>query len=195
MKTELFERVKKAGKLFCTSDSGMAAAIGEKQSTFSGYLNKKRQHKLWPLLPRILATFPRLSRHWLYFDEGPMTIGQGVPLGSPVPLQEIARAAEAIAADCGGDWGHVLRMIVGQQKKTSGVISEGEKEELLDVLRENRLLFQENRKLRNEIEKMKSSEPAFDENFTVTSAPGAGCAALLPRQETDNAEADHKKIL
>ncbi|WP_240825614.1 hypothetical protein [Desulfovibrio sp. UIB00] len=83
-----------------------------KQSTFSGYLNEQRQHNLWPLLPQILEAFPRLSRHWLYFGEGPMLIGQGVPLDQPVPLQELMRTAEGIAADCHGSWGQVLRMIV-----------------------------------------------------------------------------------
>lgn len=184
MKTELFERVKKAGKLFCSSDSGMAAAIGEKQSTFAGYLNKKRQNNLWPLLPRILEAFPRLSRHWLYFGEGPMTIGNGIPLGAPVPLQEIASAAEVIAEECGGDWANVLRMILGQQKKTFGSMPEGEKEELLDVLRENRLLFQENRRLRNEIEQLRAGASGFDENFTATSALGADSAAHMSHRET-----------
>ena len=109
---ELFERIKKVGKVVATSDSAIASAIGMKQSTFSGYLNEQRQHNLWPLLPQILEAFPRLSRHWLYFGEGPMLIGQGVPLDQPVPLQEIIRAAEAMVADCHGSWGQVLRMIV-----------------------------------------------------------------------------------
>lgn len=109
---ELFERIKKVGKVVATSDSAIASAIGMKQSTFSGYLNEQRQHNLWPLLPQILETFPRLSRHWLYFGEGPMLIGQGVPLDQPVPLQELMRTAEGIAADCHGSWGQVLRMIV-----------------------------------------------------------------------------------
>lgn len=109
---ELFERIKKVGKVVATSDSAIASAIGMKQSTFSGYLNEQRQHNLWPLLPQILEAFPRLSRHWLYFGEGPMLIGQGVPLDQPVPLQELMRTAEGIAADCHGSWGQVLRMIV-----------------------------------------------------------------------------------
>ncbi|MBD8894758.1 hypothetical protein IG626_01980 [Desulfovibrio desulfuricans] len=69
---ELFERIKKIGKVVATSDSAIAAAIGMKQSTFSGYLNEQRQHNLWPLLPLILEAFPHLSRQWLYFGEGPM---------------------------------------------------------------------------------------------------------------------------
>lgn len=109
---QLFERIKKVGKVVATSDSAIASAIGMKQSTFSGYLNEQRQHNLWPLLPQILEAFPRLSRHWLYFGEGPMIIGPGVPLDQPVPLQELMRTAEGIAADCHGSWGQVLRMIV-----------------------------------------------------------------------------------
>ena len=69
---ELFQRIKKATKAMTLSDSAMAAALGIKQSTFSGYLNQKRQHNLWPLLPQILKSFPQISRQWLYFEEGPM---------------------------------------------------------------------------------------------------------------------------
>ena len=109
---ELFQRIKKATKAMTLSDSAMAAALGMKQSTFSGYLNQKRQHNLWPLLPQILKAFPQISRQWLYFEEGPMVIGRGIPEGLPVPPLEIMRVAEAMAADCHGSWGQVLRMIV-----------------------------------------------------------------------------------
>ena len=109
---ELFQRIKKATKAMALSDSAMAAALGMKQSTFSGYLNQKRQHNLWPLLPQILKAFPQISRQWLYFEEGPMVIGRGIPEGLPVPPLEIMRVAEAMAADCHGSWGQVLRMIV-----------------------------------------------------------------------------------
>ena len=114
---KLFQRIKKAAKSLPVSDSAMAAAIGMKQSTFSGYLNEKRQNNLWPLLPQILEAFPQISRHWLYFGEGPMLIGQGVPDGQMVSLPELMRVAEAIAADCGGSWGKMLQMAVGRAQE------------------------------------------------------------------------------
>ena len=114
---ELFQRIKKATKAMTLSDSAMAAALGMKQSTFSGYLNQKRQHNLWPLLPQILKAFPQISRQWLYFEEGPMVIGRGIPEGLPVPPLEIMRVAEAMAADCHGSWGQVLRMIVDNARE------------------------------------------------------------------------------
>ncbi len=114
---ELFQRIKKATKAMTLSDSAMAAALGMKQSTFSGYLNQKRQHNLWPLLPQILKAFPQISRQWLYFEEGPMLIGRGTPEGLPVPPLEILRVGEAMAADCGGSWGQVLRLIVDNARE------------------------------------------------------------------------------
>lgn len=82
---ELYERVKTLARAMVGSDKALAEMLEIKQNTFSGYLKPGRQDNLWPLLPRMLALFPRLSRNWLYFDEGPMTIGLGVPLDEPVP--------------------------------------------------------------------------------------------------------------
>lgn len=114
---ELFQRIKKLAKSMMTSDSAMAAAIGMKQSTFSGYLNQKRQNNLWPLLPKILEVFPQISRQWLYFEEGPMFIGRGVGPNEPQSYRELMHVAEAIAADCGGSWGKVLQMVVGRAQE------------------------------------------------------------------------------
>ena len=79
---ELYERVKKCAALMHLSETAFARAIGLKQSTWAGYLNAERQHKLWPLLPAILKEFPRISRQWLYFEEGPAVIGLGTPAAS-----------------------------------------------------------------------------------------------------------------
>lgn len=114
---ELFQRIKKATKAMTLSDSAMAAAIGMKQSTFSGYLNQKRQNNLWPLLPQILEAFPQISRQWLYFEEGPMFIGRGGGPNEPQSYRELMHVAEAMAADCGGSWGKVLQMIVGRAQE------------------------------------------------------------------------------
>lgn len=110
-KSELYERVTAAGKFFGGIPT-FAEMVGVQYRTFLGYLSRKRQHNLWPLLPAMLEAFPRLSRQWLYFGEGPMLIGHGTPLDRPVPLQEIAAAAEAMAAEAGGSWGEVLAYVL-----------------------------------------------------------------------------------
>ena len=116
-KHELFQRVDDAAKYFAGSLRGFAALIGIKYRTFYGYISQERQDNLWPLLPVILDKFPRLSRQWLYFGEGPMVIGQHVPLDAPIPLQELAKAAEHMANDCGGAWGNVLKLVIGQAQE------------------------------------------------------------------------------
>ena len=78
------------------SDKALAEMLEIKQNTFSGYLKPERQDNLWPLLPRML---PRLSRNWLYFGEGPMTIGLGVPLDEPVPASLEVDADQAQRQD------------------------------------------------------------------------------------------------
>ena len=119
----LYQRIKSVLAALTLSQSEMARRLGMPQRTFQGYLNEKRQDNLWPLLPRILELYPRLSRQWLYFGEGPMLIGHGTPLDRPVPLQEVAAAAEAMAAEAGGTWGDVLTYIVDAAR------AEGEKRE------------------------------------------------------------------
>ena len=66
---ELYERVKQVAKIIGISDKALGAELGLKQTTFSGYLNKRREHNLWPLLPKILELHPEISRQWLYFGE------------------------------------------------------------------------------------------------------------------------------
>ncbi|WP_394027462.1 hypothetical protein [Desulfovibrio falkowii] len=114
---ELYQRVESICWQTSVSVPQMAKAIGKEYRTFKGYLCEQRQHNLWPLLPQILEAFPQISRHWLYFGEGPMLIGQGVPDGQMVSLPELMRVAEAIAADCGGSWGKMLQMAVGRAQE------------------------------------------------------------------------------
>lgn len=114
---ELFERVEAISWHLTVSIPQMAKDIGKEYRTFKGYLCKGRQNNLWPLLPEILEAYPKVSRHWLYFGEGPMIIGQGVPDGQPVPLPELMHVAEGIAADCGGSWGKMLQMAVGRAQE------------------------------------------------------------------------------
>lgn len=111
---ELFERVKQIAKIIGISDKDLAANLGLKQSTFSGYLNARRQDLLWPLLPKILELYPEISRQWLYFGEGPASFGRPyAQTGRPVGHRRIIGFAEQLAADCDGNWGEVLRVVLG----------------------------------------------------------------------------------
>ena len=111
---QLFERVRIAISKMGTSQSEMAKTLGMPQRTFQGYLNEKRQDNLWTVLPKILEMYPRLSRQWLYFEEGPMFIGQDVPLDQPVPLQTIQQAVELMARDAAGTNKTLLQLVAGQ---------------------------------------------------------------------------------
>lgn len=111
---QLYERVKSILAALTISQSELARRLNMPQRTFQGYLNEKRQDNLWPILPKILETFPRLSRQWLYFEEGPMFIGQDIPLDCPVPLQELQHAVEMMARDAMGTNKTLLQLIAGQ---------------------------------------------------------------------------------
>ena len=111
---QLFERVRIAISKMGTSQSEMAKTLGMPQRTFQDYLNEKRQDNLWTVLPKILEMYPRLSRQWLYFEEGPMFIGQDVPLDQPVPLQTIQQAVELMARDAAGTNKTLLQLVAGQ---------------------------------------------------------------------------------
>lgn len=110
----LYQRIKSVLAALTLSQSEMARRLGMPQRTFQGYLNEKRQDNLWPLLPRILELYPRLSRQWLYFEEGPMFIGQDVPLDQPVPLQTVQQAVELMARDAVGTNKTLLQLVAGQ---------------------------------------------------------------------------------
>ena len=110
----LYQRIKSVLAALTLSQSEMARRLGMPQRTFQGYLNEKRQDNLWPLLPRILELYPRLSRQWLYFEEGPMFIGQDVPLDQPVPLQTVQQAVELMARDAAGTNKTLLQLVAGQ---------------------------------------------------------------------------------
>ncbi len=111
---QLYERVKSILAALTISQSEMARRLDMPQRTFQGYLNERRQDNLWPILPQILEIFPRISRQWLYFEEGPMFIGQDVPLDCPVPLQEVRQAVEMMARDAVGTNKTLLQLIAGQ---------------------------------------------------------------------------------
>ena len=116
---ELYERIRTLISHLGTSQSAMASALGMPQRTFQGYLNEKRQDNLWPLLPEILEAYPHVARQWLYFEEGPMTIGRDTPLGQPVPLQDVAAAVKQMAEDAKGKESTLLHMVAGLSYDTA----------------------------------------------------------------------------
>lgn len=69
---KLFERVKQVARHYFRSDKALAEALGLPQSTFSAWLNAKRQDNLWPHLERIAELCPSVRRQWLYYGEGEM---------------------------------------------------------------------------------------------------------------------------
>lgn len=95
----LYKRVIQLAEKIAGDRATLGKALGLEARTFQGYLFKEREHKLWPLLPDMLNAYPRLSRQWLYFGEGPMLIGFGVPPNEPVPLSMVVEAVKVMAAD------------------------------------------------------------------------------------------------
>ena len=71
-KMELFERVTFLAKNLAGSRTKLASKLGIHQRTFDGYINLERQDNLWPILFKILETYPKVSRDWLFFGEGDM---------------------------------------------------------------------------------------------------------------------------
>ena len=118
---QLYQRVKSILAALTISQSEMARRLDMPQRTFQGYLNEKRQDNLWPILPKILELFPRLSRQWLYFGEGPMFIGQDVPLDQQVPLQEVQQAVEQMARDANGTNKTLLQLVAGHAGEQDAV--------------------------------------------------------------------------
>lgn len=85
---QLFQRVKYLAREVAGSETRLAEKLGLPQRKLNGYLSEKSQKNLWEYLPAILATYPHISRDWLYFGEGEMLREQtaGVPpLRAAVP--------------------------------------------------------------------------------------------------------------
>lgn len=109
----LYGRVLKILEVFMLAKSQCAKELGVTHKTFSGYLKPEGEHNLWQYLPKFLEWYPRLSRQWVYFGEGPMLIGHGVPLNQDVPLHAIAEAVDAMVKDARGTEADVYRYICG----------------------------------------------------------------------------------
>lgn len=177
---ELFERVKKCAGLMHLSDSAFARAIGLKQSTWAGYLNVERQHKLWPLLPTILKEFPRISRQWLYFEEGPAVIGLGTPTDEPVPPARLIEAAEQMVRDCDGSWSKLLEHITGMARQEliarEGLANADLVHRLLDLQEDNRRLQRELHQAKDKIIDLLEQQAASQAEKEVPAASMPGTA-------------------
>lgn len=149
---ELHERVRYLGRLLGTSLADIAKSIGVLPQTFNGYLKESRQNNLWPLLPEILKQYPRLSRQWLYFGEGPALIGMGIPLDQPVPPELLAQATHAAEQDLRTQVERLTRELEEEKKKR-----EEREQELDEANRINRKLMT---RLLIEGETSKESQPA-----------------------------------
>ncbi len=94
----LFKRIRILALEMTGSVARLAAKINIPQTTFNGYLNEKRQHNLWPLLPKLLELYPQVSRKWLYFGEGDMLQAKqeqpvnhsAIMIASPLPIVGLA---------------------------------------------------------------------------------------------------------
>lgn len=69
---ELFERVKALNAISEKGGTPLYQELGINVHTFRAYLKKDRQNNLFPLLEKILALHPEVSRNWLWFGEGQM---------------------------------------------------------------------------------------------------------------------------
>lgn len=111
---KLYERVRKLPKIIGIDGKEFSTGLGVNYSTFNGYLTSRREHLLWPLLPKILERWPGIARQWLYFGEGPATYGRAYSeTGRPLDQRRILQFAERMAEDCKGDWLEVVREIIG----------------------------------------------------------------------------------
>lgn len=111
---ELFERIQHVVVSLDSSQTKFAESINIHPRTLNGWMNIKSQNNFWPILPKILKTYPRISRQWLYFEEGPMFIGHGIPFDQPVPLQIVQQAIEQMAQDATGINKTIYQLIAGQ---------------------------------------------------------------------------------
>ena len=175
---ELYERVKKCAALMHLSETAFARALGLPQSTLAGYFSVKRQHNLWPLLPAILKEFPRISRQWLYFEEGPAVIGLGTPADQPVPPARIVEAAEQMVRDCDGSWAMLLEHITGMARQELAASREAPANE--DLVLRLLGLQEENQRLQRELHQAQDKIIALLEQQAAHQTERESPAASMP---------------
>ena len=92
------ERLKHVADTKCGSETKLAEYLGIPQKKLNYYRNKSPDN-LWPLLPKILELFPDIRRDWLYFGEGEMLQGGGIPAlagaSGPVPAGQPVQGSPA----------------------------------------------------------------------------------------------------
>lgn len=92
------ERLKYVADTKCGSETKLAEYLGIPQKKLNYYRNKSPDN-LWPLLPKILELFPDIRRDWLYFGEGEMLQGGGIPAlagaSGPVPARQPVQGSPA----------------------------------------------------------------------------------------------------
>lgn len=92
------ERLKHVADTKCGSETKLAEYLGIPQKKLNYYRNKSPDN-LWPLLPKILELFPDIRRDWLYFGEGEMLQGGGIPAlagaSGPVPARQPVQGSPA----------------------------------------------------------------------------------------------------
>lgn len=128
----------------------LGEALGVKGRTFVGYFSEKRENNFWPLLPALLEAYPRVSRMYLYFGEGPVTIGLGTPLSQPVPPDAIAEAVAQMAREAKGTDRSLLEYVAGLPA-TASPSAPVQAKTLEDALRRILLLSEENDRLKAEL--------------------------------------------
>ena len=69
---ELYERVDAVIRRMARSRTHLAKQLNIKQTTFNSWFSRDRQEYLLPVLFKILAFYPHISREWLFFGEGEM---------------------------------------------------------------------------------------------------------------------------
>lgn len=132
---QLYERIRYLGRILGVSLSDIAKNLELLPQTFNGYLKESRQDNLWPHLPRLLQEYPRVSRQWLYFGEGPVLVGMGIPLDQPVPPEVLAQATHATEQSLRTQLDELAAALDAERRKRAEL--EGE---LNDFSRENRAL-------------------------------------------------------
>lgn len=182
---KLFQRVQKASIHLTGTKYGLHEDAGVKLPTFKGYFSDKRESNLWPLLPKILAANKRLSRQWLYFEEGPMLM----PKGEPIPLRALITIVEEIAKDAGGNYRDLLEYMIGMPREEETASNNAnlmnENARLKDQIISLQTELNEARKKTISMYEERSKENTFSSGAETSSVPTGPGAAPLSRGDSE----------
>lgn len=180
----LYKRVAQAAEKLAGDKATLGKHLGIEARTFQGYFSDQREHKLWPLLPKILEFYPRLSRQWLYFGEGPMRYPRGETPDASMPLRALVGVVEEIAADAGGGYRELLEYMIGMPRQENADV-----ENIARLQEENARLERQVKSLTTDLCAAQKKIIALLEDRTETlpgrlgksPVPGANSAAHSPR--------------